>query len=121
MGESNIKCDQCDMTFNNSSAKWRHIRIVHEGVKYTCQTCGKEYADKKRLKMHMLKHHGESILDSKVKNWHTSLGNRSTNMDALGGRSSYSEQPSDLEQGSFTEQSSDMETSTGVPDDVSRN
>ena len=71
--------------------------------------------------MHMLKHHGESILDSKVKNWHTSLGNRSTNMDALGVRSSYSEQPSDLEHGSFTEQSSDMETSTGAPDDVSRN
>ena len=121
MGESNIKCDQCDMTFNNSSAKWRHIRIVHEGVKYTCQTCGKEYADKKRLKMHMLKHHGGSILDANAKNWHSSFAERPTDMDPLGGRSSYSEQPSDMEQSSFAEQSSDMETSTGATEDVSKN
>ena len=63
MGESNIKCDQCDLTFNNSGSKWRHIRIVHEGIKYPCNNCGKEYADKKRLKMHMLKHHGGSVME----------------------------------------------------------
>ena len=121
MGESNIKCDQCDMTFNNSSAKWRHIRIVHEGIKYTCQTCGKEYADKKRLKMHMLKHHGGSIVDLNSKKWHRTLRVEPVNVDPLHGGSSYLEQHQDMEPGSFTEQSSDMETSTGATEDMSKN
>ena len=73
------------MTFNNSSAKWRHIRLVHEGIKYSCQKCGKEYADKKRLKMHVAKHHGGSYLLSKsVKHWPKSL-----TQEHLGGQSSY--------------------------------
>ena len=92
MGESNIKCEKCEMTFNNSSAKWRHIRIVHDGIKYSCQTCGKEYADKKRLKMHMVKHHGGgSLKDPKVKNWSNSL--TKPNLEHLeGGHSSFTEE-----------------------------
>ena len=87
MGESNIKCEKCEMTFNNSSAKWRHIRIVHDGIKYSCQTCGKEYADKKRLKMHMVKHHGGGNLkEPKVKNW------SEPNLEHLGGHSSFIEE-----------------------------
>ena len=87
MGESNIKCEKCEMTFNNSSAKWRHIRIVHDGIKYSCQSCGKEYADKKRLKMHMVKHHGGgSLKEPKVKNW------SEPNLEHLGGHSSFTEE-----------------------------
>ena len=76
MGESNIKCDQCDLTFNNSGSKWRHIRIVHEGIKYPCNNCGKEYADKKRLKMHMLKHHGGSSVMEEANNTKTATFRR---------------------------------------------
>jgi uncharacterized C2H2 Zn-finger protein len=91
MGESNIKCEKCEMTFNNSSAKWRHIRIVHDGIKYSCQSCGKEYADKKRLKMHMVKHHGGgSLKESKVKSWPSSL--TEPNLEHLGGHSSFTEE-----------------------------
>ena len=93
MGESNIKCEKCEMTFNNSSAKWRHIRIVHDGIKYSCQSCGKEYADKKRLKMHMGKHHGGK--EPKVKNWSSSL--TEPNLEHLGGHSSFTEEEPDRE------------------------
>ena len=62
-----------------------------------------------------------SIVDPDSKKWQRTLRVEPVNVDPLHGGSSYLEQHQDMEPHSFTEQSSDMETSTGAPDDVSRN
>ena len=36
---SKFQCPQCDKLFYDSSTARKHIRSIHEGVKYACNQC----------------------------------------------------------------------------------
>ena len=48
------QCDQCPKNFANKCYLDRHIRKVHEGVKYSCELCDKKFTETWTLKSHVL-------------------------------------------------------------------
>ena len=51
-------CEQCGISFSIVNKLNIHIRLVHEGKKYTCDFCEREYTCPKSLKDHKVKNHG---------------------------------------------------------------
>ena len=46
------------MGFKESPRLKTHILTVHQGIKFTCDICGKEYLDRKGLNRHKQNVHG---------------------------------------------------------------
>ena len=50
-------CPHCAKLFHNKSNLCRHIKSVHEGVKYPCPLCEKKFSFESALKTHIKKAH----------------------------------------------------------------
>ncbi|CAH0698262.1 unnamed protein product [Spodoptera exigua] len=49
------KCSECDKSFGNKSARWKHVQRCHrEGFK--CATCGQQFPFKNNLRRHEQRH-----------------------------------------------------------------
>ena len=46
------KCDICNKLFSNKSSLTKHIKSVHEKIKFKCEICGKELSRKDKLQRH---------------------------------------------------------------------
>ena len=57
-GIKKYKCEQCGMCFSWNDQLTQHIRLVHEGKKFSCEFCGSEYHSAKSLRNHKFKNHG---------------------------------------------------------------
>ena len=55
------KCDICNKLFSNKSSLTRHIKSVHEKIKFKCEICDKELSRKDDLQRHKLSVHSKSI------------------------------------------------------------
>ena len=56
-------CNQCNKQFANQGNLTKHIKSVHEGVKYACNQCDKQYTDQSSLTKHIQSvHEGSSML-----------------------------------------------------------
>ena len=55
-GIKDFKCDHCELTFTAKHSKFKHMRIVHEGIKgpknYKCELCGKAFSKPYDLNRH---------------------------------------------------------------------
>lgn len=54
--EGPVKCGACRATFNSRSSCKTHYQIKHEGRRFRCLVCPKEFSYKHSLKVHMTKH-----------------------------------------------------------------
>ena len=57
MQEKPHKCKECGMGFKEICRLKIHIQGVHQGVKFSCDICGKDFLDPKNHKRHMRKVH----------------------------------------------------------------
>ena len=57
-GTKSHTCEQCGMSFRIINKLNTHIRLVHEGKKYSCEFCGSQYHRAESLKEHKFKNHG---------------------------------------------------------------
>ena len=61
-------CSICGKHYDGKNGKWnliRHIRIIHEKVRFQCDFCDKKYTELAILKVHMKKEHpNENLVDS---------------------------------------------------------
>ena len=61
-------CDKCELKFNRQDNLKRHIEFVHEGSRYTCNYCQGLFIDRRQLQKHSTKeHHGEEIIYEIIK------------------------------------------------------
>ena len=58
MDEKAHKCKECEMAFKWNTDLRTHFLKVHQGVKFTCLICGKEFMNQKCQKRHMITVHG---------------------------------------------------------------
>jgi hypothetical protein len=59
--EKNHVCTICGNSYNKVTILNNHIKAVHQGEKpYECETCGKAFARKQKMKEHMLIHTGDA-------------------------------------------------------------
>ena len=58
--EKSYECKfaDCGMAFKWGSDLRIHVQKVHEGIKFSCDICGKEFMDPKGQKRHMINIHG---------------------------------------------------------------
>ena len=55
--QSSMKCDMCEVVFNNKSELIRHM-VTHIGEKpFKCHLCGTGFTQSSHLKRHMLNTH----------------------------------------------------------------
>ena len=54
--QGNVKCKDCEKTFTQSGTLNRHVKAVHEGVRYQCLKCEYSAAHKQSLKQHSVKY-----------------------------------------------------------------
>ncbi|XP_055589087.1 transcription factor Ouib-like [Uranotaenia lowii] len=54
--EGEIKCQECNRTFNRKRALKAHMESLHEGRVFTCKICGKSMGWRKTLQRHMKSH-----------------------------------------------------------------
>ncbi|CAD6991236.1 unnamed protein product [Ceratitis capitata] len=64
------KCETCGKVFKNKSRLRRHINIVHKPSKqiFKCEICGKRAKDEEYLELHMNIHEGKSDLECRFCN-----------------------------------------------------
>ena len=55
------KCDICNKLFSNKSNLRKHIKSVHEKIKFKCEICDKELSRKDELQRHKLSVHSKNI------------------------------------------------------------
>ena len=48
-----VHCDQCDKSFVRKDALIKHIRSVHDNVRYNCNQCDKSFSHKGNLDKHI--------------------------------------------------------------------
>ena len=48
-----IECDQCSATFTLKSSLMKHIKQVHNKIRYPCEECEKSYTSKQNLLYHI--------------------------------------------------------------------
>lgn len=75
------KCEKCDKSFTHTATLLRHEQAVHQGIvtrPYICETCGRQYAKRSKLKRHLLTHTGERPFSCSICNKYRS--NRSDNV-----------------------------------------
>ncbi len=48
------ECHICDKTFATNSGKNKHVRIKHEGIRFTYAGCNKSYTSKRNLERHLI-------------------------------------------------------------------
>lgn len=51
-----FKCDKCPKGYNSNSELEKHIKFDHEGVRYKCVFCNKEFKDHTHFKIHIQTH-----------------------------------------------------------------
>ena len=55
------KCKLCDKEFACSSGRLKHVKSVHEGVRYKCSLCNYQATTKRSLKQHQISVHFKQI------------------------------------------------------------
>ena len=55
------KCDICNKLFSNKSNLRKHIKSVHEKMKFKCEICDKKLSRKDELQRHKLSVHSKNI------------------------------------------------------------
>ena len=61
--EKSHKCNECGMAFLWGADLRLHVKRVHEGIKFSCKICDKEFKDPKGQKRHLLNVHGGEKID----------------------------------------------------------
>ena len=56
-----FNCEKCVYATTKKENLQQHIQSVHEQIKETCGTCGKNFSKKSNLNKHMKKKHSEQI------------------------------------------------------------
>ena len=51
-----IQCDQCDKSYTNAGNLHTHKKKEHEGIKYDCLGCGKQFKQKCKLTKHVCRY-----------------------------------------------------------------
>ena len=62
--ETKFPCRECDKGYNDEKTLNSHIDRVHKGIREMCFVCGKQFAEKKSLKIHMKNHEKEKAEDN---------------------------------------------------------
>ena len=57
-----LRCEECNLTFQKTGNKYRHDEVKHVGRKYSCQDCGKQFSRQDDLKRHKEQVHRPPIL-----------------------------------------------------------
>ena len=52
-------CYQCDKSFTFLGVLQRHIKIVHEGIRFPCKLCGQQSTTQSDLKRHIKAKHSD--------------------------------------------------------------
>ena len=61
-GEENFKCKECaNAAFKNYEHLRIHVLKVHKGIRFICDTCGKEFTTPGVLNKHVRKIHGKYV------------------------------------------------------------
>ena len=60
-------CKICGMGFKESPRLKTHILTAHQGIKFSCDICGKEYLDRRGLNRHKQNVHGNVNVNVTVK------------------------------------------------------
>ena len=55
------KCDICNKLFSNKSNLRKHIKSVHEKIKFKCEICDKEFSQEDNLQRHKKAVHSKNI------------------------------------------------------------
>ena len=55
------KCDICNKLFSNKSSLTKHIKSVHEKIKFKCEICDKEFSQEDNLQRHKKAVHSKNI------------------------------------------------------------
>ena len=58
---SKYQCDNCEKTYNSSTALKKHKRAIHEGRVFQCHYCDKQMTQMYPLKTHVARVHGKGI------------------------------------------------------------
>ena len=58
--QSKVKCKHCDKTFTQSGTLNRHVKVLHEGVRYQCSKCEYAATSQQSLKQHSVKFHSSN-------------------------------------------------------------
>ena len=61
--EKSHNCNECGLAFKWGADLRLHVKRVHEGIKFSCKICDKEFKDPKGQKRHMLNVHGGEKID----------------------------------------------------------
>ncbi|XP_048241811.1 uncharacterized protein LOC124116841 isoform X3 [Haliotis rufescens] len=54
------KCDRCTSLFTSEARQQEHVQVVHQGVRFKCQFCGREFTSRSGHKLHELDHLGQN-------------------------------------------------------------
>ena len=55
------KCEECKKEFGNAEKLKRHIKNVHEGIRYQCVSCDKSFTNSRNLARHPKKTSHEKV------------------------------------------------------------
>ena len=55
-----VNCDICKIKFLSRKGKWAHDTVKHQGIRFKCLVCGKQFSRKERCKKHLSNFHENS-------------------------------------------------------------
>ena len=52
--KKSFPCQKCDKVYTDPRPLRRHIKVIHEKLRFTCDICEKQFRNKEDLKIHSM-------------------------------------------------------------------